>query len=206
MKEALRRWQTEVATAWQTRAGRRLAWLFNPAKTMDLPEISASSRPILFQSAALQKSNPDQLAREAQTNPHNAPPALNYPALLAAFVKCCVFAAKKDWPECVIQAQILMDLIIDLLRDANNAWAFLTPALASVCDFAVTAATVADEIPASSDACDEISEAVERNYEEGQSEAQMQQTLLNGIRIHIGKFRSDESNQGAYMILLSTLR
>lgn len=76
--------------------------------------------------------------------------------------------------------------------------------LSSVCEFTVEAADSADETVAALKA-DMIEDSGDDGAAEGGSASSNDnlQKVLNGIRKHIGKFRGDESNSGALMILLS---
>ena len=78
-------------------------------------------------------------------------------------------------------------------------------ALASICEYTVEAADAADENAAElkADMVDDNADDFNGGDGGGSADSDYLQRVLNGIRKHIGKFRGDDANQGAYMILLS---
>lgn len=186
---SIKGWLDEVCRASAVKNGGILASLFTPRRFIQIPSSAAAmdftSVTIAFSGQELQGLT--VLSTDVITETVND---CGIDPLLAGsitdFLLSVQSAIDNRWSEAVTKGLHVLDVWINLLRN-GNMHQYLVPALSAICDFIVTTATIADE----------------QDLEDEEAVNESLQAVLNGIRKHIGKFRGDESNEAAYMILLS---
>eukprot|EP01053_Blabericola_migrator_P011958 Blabericola_migrator_1__11957@NODE_731_length_6696_cov_64_725298_g527_i0_p2_GENE_NODE_731_length_6696_cov_64_725298_g527_i0NODE_731_length_6696_cov_64_725298_g527_i0_p2_ORF_typecomplete_len453_score74_38PCI/PF01399_27/1_7e07Cas6/PF09559_10/0_34Cas6/PF09559_10/7_2e03_NODE_731_length_6696_cov_64_725298_g527_i053366694 len=202
-------WLQEVQKAFARHHHAALAWLFTPRRVISIPSINnvVEKKPIkILKAEEIQQLSITDITYHIGIYA----PATNtqFQELLIRFVTFLHLSSAGNWEEAVEAGLNTLDVWVSGFR-AGSLLSWTIPAFGSMCSFVVDVGEIADD-QSQSLRGDSWFPGQGSTEDTGPSDADDTassntnlQKVLNGIRQHIGKFRGDETNQGAYMILLS---
>lgn len=207
-------WLDAVSAAYDHSSAGRLAWLFSPRRVADLPaetdlrqshqqpNLQRTNRKKLIDGAALRQLAAGRVDIEELVNNRGLGASNTcFRNIARIFLAMLGTTSSSNWASVVDQNLDIVDAWVDAVRSGDlPLWS--VSALAPICEFTIEAGDAADENVAALKA-DMIDDAAEDSAADGGATNEYLQRVLNGIRKHIGKFRGDDAQQGAYMILLS---
>eukprot|EP01054_Gregarina_sp_Poly1_P003165 Gregarina_sp_Poly_1__3164@NODE_189_length_11663_cov_119_423594_g168_i0_p3_GENE_NODE_189_length_11663_cov_119_423594_g168_i0NODE_189_length_11663_cov_119_423594_g168_i0_p3_ORF_typecomplete_len450_score64_42PCI/PF01399_27/0_0002_NODE_189_length_11663_cov_119_423594_g168_i0933910688 len=198
---SLGQWISEVQRAFSCRNNGALAWLFTPKRVIQIPSVTIPAQLKLIKQEDIRYLSPTDITYYIGTYATNVSPA--FQELLICYIGLLQAANAASWEKAVDSGLNALDVWVTGIRSSNLA-SWTIPALSSLCSFIVDVGEIADD-QAQTLKVDmwEANDEPGGDVDDTATSNLFLQQVLNGIRQHIGKFRGDDANQGAYMILLS---